>query len=274
VRRSLAGRIVIAMSEPWSTRRALVRACARAIAFAAFGTSVFSACSAVESFTGLAGTPTEAGAPRDGAALLDGMANGDDSGSTDGSTPAVDAGTADASSQPDDAGDVDGGDAANGTVVYQEDFEATGCDDTYGNFLASDSTSTEAHSGTKSCMICCTTAGSGFYTVDHNLPGSPPAVGVHARADAWVKAVMGAALTQDVQIYLRTHQDTPFSTVDQNQSAIITIPSDWTHISIDLAMTKGAPSWDVFVGARDHATMTPKVGDCFLVDDISITEHP
>lgn len=213
------------------------------------------ACSAIASFDGLV-----LDVPPEGGPMLD---------------AALDTATVDArqSSDAGPSGNADAADAADAftpTVVFSEDFEK-GCDDGFGGYQSTLSTSGIAHGGSRSCQVC--NAADDVYTVDHGPSAPTPQPGQVYHAEAWVQAAAGPdaqAGPQTAAINLRLHANSPFMNVQIATGAAQPLGKTWQRLSVDLVAAKSAPSWDLFVSAEATVAPTP-LGDCFLVDDLVIT---
>lgn len=148
---------------------------------------------------------------------------------------------------------------ANGT------FES-GCPaDGYNSTITVDAT---AHSGTKSCRVCSMSGTDDVFTLDEDVSGTA-VVGARYRVTAWVLAAPGATPpSSGVFLALRTSSSQPFTVIDQAETPKVQVGATWQELSVDLDVTKKAPSFDTYVGGDIQG------GRCFLVDDIEVHRLP
>jgi hypothetical protein len=228
-------------------------ACFVIIAGGAFGF----ACSALVGFDGFVGNSAADANALDGAPL---------DAANDGKTN--DATLSDSSSAV-DSSDKDS--TPPGTVIFTDDFEDA-CTQAVGGYQASLTVSTIAHSGNFSCEVCYSSGSAPEYTLDNRPTSNVLSIGMELYGQAWVRAVSSTSVAQVSQLYLRTDKDDTDTPLDENGSVAVTLTTDWQLVEVTLtATTSGAVGWDYYVAASEtNGTVNP--GDCFLVDDLVITQ--
>lgn len=114
------------------------------------------------------------------------------------------------------------------------------------------------------CQICATGSASDIYTLDR-FTGIVPHAGETYRVTAWMK-IDGAAVPPagGVMLAVRSAVIDPFEIYEQSATPNVAATTEWQQLTVDLVVTRDAPSLEYFVGGPFDAT------SCFLVDDVEI----
>jgi hypothetical protein len=193
---------------------------------------------------------------------LDGLSGSD--ASTDAS---ADANASDAG----DAGDAsanDASDASDGGVPPATDDFEQGCG-FWDGVNATVASSSIAHGGTGSCLICCSGTGS-YCTFDRGFDSIVPTVvvGKTYSASAWIRV---APQTSNASLTTGVIEREIAGSAYTSSSLYVVQPASqaWTLYSNQLTITNPGDGLNLYIALDNYAA-----GDCFLVDDVSVTVSP
>ena len=137
-----------------------------------------------------------------------------------------------------------------------------GCN-SWGAYKAILAGSSEARTGTGSCLVC-PTGEDPIFTADDNGAVEDPALGTYV-AEVWVWTAPGKTAPPDIGLSFRTRNDTPtFAEVEKSYAEHESPSSTWVKITTTLTVTKPAQKLNVVVGAESAGS------PCFLLDDVAI----
>lgn len=157
------------------------------------------------------------------------------------------------------------GDAASWLVL--DDFE-----DGYAPYVPQNATatlSTIAHTGSHSCQVCCDGTPS-YCTLDRGYNGFilDPTVDASYTIGAWVRAAPQTANGNLGSVAIaRTYQGSTF--IDQAPYNSIPLPESWVYVTSTVTVSKPADGLAGYVGVSGY-----DAGDCFLVDDVTLSAGP
>src|SRR5262249_33166427 len=141
---------------------------------------------------------------------------------------------------------------ANGT--FDSDFSG------WVGFRANLTQSTTAHTGSHSAKVCLNTTPTSVYTIDAASPlVASPRAGQTYQASAWVRAVPGDTLQQDIGLVIRENP-ADIETFDH-----LLIDQTWRELRATFAVMQDGTALVMHVGGDATAA-----GSCFLTDDFTL----
>jgi hypothetical protein len=175
----------------------------------------------------------------------------------------------DAQADVDASTSEDAGDAAVDAPAFlaHDDFE-DGCAP-YAVGYGTSSTSNVAHTGSASCQVCCV-GGSPYCTLDRGFNGfvESPTVGATYTYGAWMREAPQTTSTQlSGVIVAREYSGGNF--VEQGPFMPTPMGSSWTYYTTDLVVMQSGDGLTGYVGVDGYQD-----GDCFLVDDVTVSLGP